>query len=141
MRYKTEREMKMKSIITILFAAVALVLMTGCTATQSTVTEFDKEGKVIKTTVTSESVVSTLTKSTKDKTVIAWESGWAAYISASMATTEDPTPSLKMFVGKTDKGIISAHKDQKTFDKIPDVIKATKYDLKVTGTGVDATGK
>lgn len=133
--------MKMKNIIAFFVAAVALVLMTGCTATKSTVTEFDKDGKVVKTTVTSESVVSTLTKSTKDKTVIAWESGWAAYISASAATQKDPTPTVKMFAGKTDKGMISAHKDQKSFDKLPEVIKATKYDLKVTGTGVDSTGK
>lgn len=123
-------------------AVVIVVCCAGCLApTQSTVKEYDADGKISKETVTSESVVSTLTKSTKDKTIIVWESGWAAYISASTATQEDPTPTLKMFVGKTDKGIISAHKDQKTFDKIPEVIKATKYDLKVTGTGVDTTGK
>lgn len=131
----------MRFLLIPIVAALAMALLSGCTATRSTVTEFDKDGKAVKTTVTSESVVSTLTKSTKDKTVIAWESGWAAYISASTATQEDPTPAVKMFVGKTDKGIISAHKDQKSFDKIPEVIKATKYDLKVTSSGVDATGK
>ena len=131
--------MKMKNIIAILVAAVALVLMTGCTATKSTVTEFDKDGKVVKTTVTSESVVSTLTKSTKDKTVIAWESGWAAYISASAATQEDPTPTVKMFAGKTDKGVISAHKDQKEWSNLAEVIKATKYDLTVSPTGINSS--
>lgn len=127
----------MKSIITILLVSVAMVMMTGCAATTSTVTEFDKDGKVIKTTVTSESVVSTLTQSTKDKTVIAWESGWAAYISASTATQEDPTPTVKMFAGKTDKGIISAHKDQASWDKISEVIRATKYELTVSPTGIN----
>jgi hypothetical protein len=121
---------------TFFIAAIAVLVFTGCTSTQSTITEFDKDGKVVKTTVTSESVVSTLTKSTKDKTVIAWESGWAAYIAASMATTEDPTPSVKMFAGKTDKGIISAHKDQKDWSNLAEVIKATKYDLEVSATGV-----
>jgi hypothetical protein len=120
----------------ILAAVAALVVLTGCTATQSTVTEYDKDGKVVKTTVTSESVISTLTKSTKDKTVIAWESGWAAYISASAATQEDPTPTVKLFAGKTDKGIISAHKDQKEWSNIAGVIKSTKYDLEVSATGV-----
>ena len=129
----------MRTIIC-LAAFVALVCLAGCTATQSTITEFDKDGKVVKTTVTSESVVSTLTKSTKDKTVIAWESGWAAYISASMATTEDPTPSVKMFAGKTDKGIISAHKDQKSWDKLAEVIKATKYELELSKDGMKSTG-
>jgi hypothetical protein len=120
-------------------AAIAALVFTGCTATQATITEFDKDGKVVKTTVTSESVVSTLTKSTKDKTVIAWESGWAAYISASMATTEDPTPSVKMFAGKTDKGLISAHKEQKNWSNIAEVIKATKYDLTVSPTGINSS--
>lgn len=120
----------MKYLVFIFAAALC-----GCTATQSTVTEYDKDGKVVKTTVTSESVVSTLTKSTKDKTVIAWEAGWAAYISASTATQEDPTPTVKLFAGKTDKGIISAHKDQKEWSNIAEVIKATKYDLEVSATG------
>jgi hypothetical protein len=128
--------MKKITLITIICAA----LFCGCTATQSTVTEFDKDGKVVKTTVTSESVVSTLTKSTKDKTVIAWESGWAAYISASAATQEDPTPTVKMFAGKTDKGLISAHKDQ-NWDKLPDVIRSTKYELNVSAAGVGSTSK
>lgn len=120
----------------ILSAVVALVVLTGCTATKSTVTEFDKDGKVVKVTETTESVVSTLTKSTANKTVIAWESGWAAYISASAATQEDPTPTVKLFAGKTDKGIISAHKDQKDWSNIAEVIKATKYDLEVSANGV-----
>lgn len=130
----------MKNISQMIVIAVAMVLMTGCTATKSTVTEYDKDGKVVKTTVTSESVVSTLTKSTKDKTVIAWESGWAAYISASTATQEDPTPTVKMFAGKTDKGIISAQKDQ-NWDKLPEVIRATKYELNVSAAGVGSTSK
>lgn len=129
----------MKTILTIA-AVTASIIMTGCAATKSTVTEFDKDGKITKTTETSESVVSTLTKSTKDKTVIIWESGWAAYLSASTATQEDPTPTMKLFAGKTDKGIISLHKDQKSLDKVPEIIYATKYDLEVSSTGVKTGG-
>lgn len=128
---------------TIIFVAAfaALVALAGCTATKSVITEFDPgTGKTVKVTETAESVVSTLTKSTANKTVIAWESGWAAYISASMATTEDPTPSVKMFAGKTDKGIISAHKEQQSWDKIAEVIKATKYELELTTDGMKSTG-
>ena len=126
---------------TIIYLAAVAVLLTGCTATKTIVTELDPAtGKTVKVTETAESVVTTLTKSTANKTVIAWESGWAAYISASMATTEDPTPSVKMFAGKTDKGIISAHKDQQGWDKIPDVIRATKYELELTADGMKSTG-
>lgn len=125
---------------TILFYAAA-VLLTGCTATKTIVTELDPAtGKAVKVTETAESVVSTLTKSTANKTVIAWESGWAAYISASMATTEDPTPSVKMFAGKTDKGIISAHKEQQNWGKLAEVIKATKYELELSTDGMKSTG-
>lgn len=126
----------MKTILTISAVITAAVILTGCAATKSVVTEFDKDGKITKTTETSESVVSTLTKSTKDKTVIIWESGWAAYISASTATQEDPTPTMKLFAGKTDKGLISLHKDQKSLDKVPEIIYATKYDLEVSSNGV-----
>ena len=129
----------MKTIFCIAAVAV-LVMLTGCTATKTVITDLDKDGKVTRVTETSESVVSTLTKSTANKTVIAWESGWAAYISASMATTEDPTPSIKMFAGKTDKGIISAHKDQKSWDKLAEVIKATKYELELSTDGMKSTG-
>ena len=125
---------------TILFYAAA-VLLTGCTATKTIVTELDPAtGKAVKVTETAESVVSTLTKSTANKTVIAWESGWAAYISASMATTEDPTPSVKMFAGKTDKGIISAHKEQQNWEKLAEVIRATKYELELSADGMKSTG-
>ena len=122
----------MKYLVLIFAAALC-----GCTATKTVITEIDSStGKTVKVTETTESVVSTLTKSTKDKTVIAWESGWAAYISASAATQEDPTPTVKLFAGKTDKGIISAHKDQASWDKISEVIRATKYDLEVSTNGL-----
>lgn len=126
---------------TIFYLAAVAVLLTGCTATKTIVTELDPAtGKAVKVTETTESVVSTLTHSTANKTVIAWESGWAAYISASMATTEDPTPSVKMFAGKTDKGIISAHKDQKEWSNLAKVIKATKYELELSTDGMKSTG-
>ena len=128
-------------IIFCIAAFAALVMLAGCASTKTTITELDPAtGKAVKVTETTESVVTTLTKSTANKTVIAWESGWAAYISASMATAEDPTPAVKMFAGKTDKGIISAHKEQQNWDKIADVIKATKYELELSTEGMKSTG-
>ena len=62
-------------------------LLAGClSATKSVITEYDADGRVECVTETSESVVTSLTKSTANKTVVAWESGWAAYVSASAAT-------------------------------------------------------
>jgi hypothetical protein len=119
-----------------LAAAIALAT-TGCfSPTQSTITEFGADGKTItKQTVTSESVIKSLTESTKDKTCIVWESGWLAYLTASTATTEDPTPTFKIGAGKVDKGMITLHKDHKDLS-VADVIKSTRSDLSVTTTGV-----
>lgn len=125
----------MTKFIAISALAVAFICA-GCLApTQSTVKEYDAAGKLVKETITSESVVSSLTESTKDKTIILWESGWAAYLSASTATMENPTPTVKMFAGKTDRGLISALKGQK-FDGMAEVINATKYDLSVSADGI-----
>lgn len=130
----------MKTIFCIA-AVAALVMLAGCTATKTVITEIDPStGKTFKVTETTESVVTTLTKSTANKTVIAWESGWAAYISASTATQEDPTPTVKMFAGKTDKGVISAHKDQQNWENLAAVIKATKYELELSADGMKSTG-
>jgi hypothetical protein len=46
-------------------------------------------------------------------------------MSASTATTEDPTPTFKMGAGKIDKGIITLHKDHKDLN-VPEIIKSTR---------------
>lgn len=133
------KDQKKAYIITGAVAAATLgigMLLTGCTTSKTIISEFDNNGKVTKVTETHDSVVKELIVSTKDKTVIVWKSGWAASISASTATVEQPTPTVKMFVGKTDEGMISAHKDQKSFDNLDSIIKATKYDLEVSKDGV-----
>ena len=113
------------------------VMLSGClVATRATVTEYDKDGKVCRVTETSESVVGSITKSTANKTVVAWESGWAAYISASTATMEEPTPTVRMFAGKTDKGVISALPGQQDWTGIARTVTATKYALEVSPNGV-----
>lgn len=99
----------MRKLIVIFAAAVAgLLLAAGCASTHSTITEFDAAGNVIRTTETSESVIKTVTDSTQNKSVLIWEDGWAAYISASSGTVEDPTPHGKIFCGKVNKGALSA---------------------------------
>ena len=90
-----------------LFCAVAGGLLSACASTSSTILEYDASGKVVKRTETSESVIKTVTDSTKNKSVVVWEDGWAAYISVSSGTTEDPTPHGKIFMGKVNKGAIS----------------------------------
>lgn len=126
-----------RDLVSFIFALIALILA-GCQATRSVVREYDSKGNLIRITETGESVVKNITESTKNKTVIGWESGWAAYMSCSAATTENPTPTVKMFAGKTDKGAISALPDQQDWKGIADVIHATKYELNVSATGISA---
>lgn len=57
-------------------AIVSVALLTGCAITRSTITEYDvATGAMIKKTESSESLVKTVTESTKNKTVIVWEDG------------------------------------------------------------------
>lgn len=119
-------------------AAITLgISLTGCLSpTQTTITEYGADGKIVKETVTSESVIKSVTDSTKDKSVIVWESGWIAYMSATTATAENPSPTFKMGAGKVDKGAITLHKDHKDIP-VAGIIKATRSELSVTTKGVE----
>ncbi len=128
--------MKRIQLFTAVFSAA---LLTGC-ATTSTVTEFDRDGNVTKVTVTERDPFDKVTESTRDKSVVAWSNGWAAYISVSTATTEDPTPTGKIFAGKVSKGVITLHKDQRNADAIPAIIAATREDIRIGSDGIAATG-
>ena len=123
-------------VAVVLLGALVMLLMTGCTATKSTTITYDAEGRITSRTETQESVVKEITASTANKTVVAWESGWAAYISGSTATNDDPTPHVKMFAGKTDKGVISALPNQAGWDGIAETVRATKYELRISPDGV-----
>ena len=123
-------------VIVLLLLAVAIC---GCTATESVIREYDVDGNLVKKTYTSQSLVKDVTESTKKKTVVAWENGWAAYLSASTSTQEDPTPHVKMWAGKAAKGVISAMPEQKNWEGIAETIKATREDLKVSASGMEAT--
>lgn len=131
----------MNRTILIFSEMFAAVLFSGCTGTQSTVTEYDAAGTIIKQTVSSESVIDTITKSTANKTVIMWEDGWTGYIAVSSGTTEDPTPHGKIFAGKVNKGAISVLPNQQNLPGIAKIIQATKSDIRLSLTdGVSATG-
>ena len=96
----------MKFLYFFLFTIFLLFLMCGCmTPTMSTVT-FYKNGEVVKTIAASESVAKTIMDSYKDHTVVWWDNGWHISLTASMATTQDPVPSINLSAGKNDRGII-----------------------------------
>ena len=114
------------------------LLLTGCAATRSTITEYDATGNILKKTETSESIIATVTKSTQGKTVVIWEDGWAGYISISSGTMDDPTPHGKIFAGKVNKGAVSILPTQQNLLGIAKIIQATKSDLSVGLDGATA---
>ena len=131
----------MRKLIVVFAAAVAVAFIAaGCASTTTTITEFDADGNVIRTTETSESVIKTVVASTQGKSVLAWEDGWAAYLSVSSGTLEYPTPHGKMFAGKTNRGALSLLPNQQGLPGIARIIQATKSDLSASLTdGVAAT--
>lgn len=128
----------MRKLLYIFAVVVIAALFAGCTSTQSTITEYDAAGNIVKTTVSSESVISSVVDSTKNKSVVMWEDGWAAYISVSSGTTEDPTPHGKIFAGKVNKGAISMLPGQQGLPGIARIVQATKSDLSADLSGVSS---
>ena len=125
-------------LFTLILSAVALFVLTGCAATRSTITEYDASGNILRKTETSESVISSVTKSTRNKSVIIWEDGWAGYISVSSGTLDDPTPHGRIFAGKINKGAVSLLPNQSGLPGIAKIIQATKSDLSVGLDGATA---
>ena len=117
---------------------MTLFMLTGCASTQSTITEYDASGNILKKTETSESVISSVVKSTKNKSVVIWEDGWAGYISVSSGTLDDPTPHGRIFAGKINKGAVSLLPNQSGLPGIARIIQATKSDLSVGLDGATA---
>lgn len=125
----------------VILAALA-IFASGCST--MTVTTYDPEtGKIQKVENISTDVVGSIVQATKDKTLVTWKSGWAAYITASPGTMDDPTPTGKIFAGKVDEGYISIHKDHKGQDinwaGIAEVVTATNKSLNVSMSGVGET--
>ena len=125
-------------VLALLASARIAAICAGCTATETVSREYDAEGNLLKKTCTSESLVKDITESTKNKTLVVWENGWAAYLSASTATNDDPTPTVKMWAGKTSKGVISALPNQQNWDGIASTITATRENLRVSPSAMEA---
>ena len=125
-------------VLALLAGALIAAICAGCTATETVIREYDAEGNLLKKTYTSESLVKDITESTKNKTLVVWENGWAAYLSASAATNDDPTPTVKMWAGKASKGVISALPDQQNWSGIASTITATREDLRVSPSAIEA---
>ncbi|MDD3118366.1 MAG: hypothetical protein PHQ27_04255 [Victivallales bacterium] len=119
---------------TIVMAIVTTgLVLAGCTSTQ-TIQEIDPAtGKVVKITTITESDVAKLVESTKNKSIIAWDTGWLAGIKyTSTPTTDNPTFfGFEALGGKQHKGYMSIKAGDanalsaRTWEGIAKVIQAT----------------
>lgn len=112
--------------------------LTGTTETSTTITEFDTNGKVTKTTVTNastESIVSSVMESTKEKSLVVWDNSFKAYLSVSWGDTSTPTPHVDMGIGKNDKGYFSLHKnhDAEYGERMIQAARAQEITISTTG--------
>ena len=116
-------------------------MLCGCAAgtSISTVIEYDADGRITRRTESAESLAKAVTDSTRNKTLVLWESGWTAGISCGVASVDDPTPHVRIFAGKADKGMVSALQNQSGWDGIANAILMTKQDLNIGLTGISNT--
>lgn len=123
----------------ILLCALMLTAVSGCfSPSENIVREFDAGGKVIKESVTRESIVKNVVESTKTKFVVLWDNSFLAFLQATAATVETPTPALKLGVGKADRGMITAPQGSSpaVLAKIVEALRSGEW--KVSSSGISA---
>lgn len=106
---KKELQFMAKMLIPIAIVAA----MAGC-VTETTLYKYDKQGNVTEKTVmeksTGDRVADILGRDEGSWLII--RTGWAAYVSGAMATTEDPTPTVKMHIGSLNFAAAKVSKEQ-----------------------------
>ncbi len=126
----------------ILWMLPALLALAGCFApTQSTITEYRDDGTVERVTVTSESVIKTVTESTKLKTVVAWNNSWliGAVIVPPASSAENPAGAVKLLAGKNDEGAATLS-DRHDAKYLPEIIRSARAgELKFSAEGIGST--
>ena len=100
-------------VLALLASALIAAICAGCTATETVIREYDAEGNLLKKTYASESLVKDITESTKNKTLVVWENGWAAYLSASTATTANAAAIIIPLIVQVLSPKDTAQKDKK----------------------------
>lgn len=127
--------MKIQDVAAILVCVIGF-LLTGCLSpTQTVVQRYDEQGNLIETTTSSESVVKSVSLATTDKLVILWNSGWMFDLSASAATVENPTPTVKIGGGNIKNGYLSVPANAVDWDGVSSVLAAAGQDVTFDATG------
>ena len=114
---KTER-----FLLTVALTILSLSILGGCSSTK--ITEYE-DGKIIKVTETDTSIVSSITDSTKNKSVFNWTTLFCFDLELIMLPVKEMSPRVHLRLGKITNGTMSILSGQANLDDIPPIIDAT----------------
>jgi hypothetical protein len=118
--------------------------MAGCVGT-TTITEFDKDGKITRKTESREPPIMTIEKSLKNKMVVMWGDGLRMSGSVSPGSTENPMVHVEGKFSNGNGGAATIPKDmsKEAIEAVAKVIQATKSSARmgITADGVIISGK
>jgi hypothetical protein len=120
-----------------LAAIVAVAaLFTGCQAlTNSKITTYGADGKIVSVAETNESIAATITKSAANKTVVVCETGWGVKMEVGAQLQSGMTPELTLQAGKIEAFYGSLLKNV-TGEEISKIIQAAHNELTIGPGGV-----
>ncbi|MDD4817128.1 MAG: hypothetical protein PHI85_04065 [Victivallaceae bacterium] len=127
--------------LSFLFAAAAA----GCAATTSTISKYDAEGRLTRVSETSQSVVSSVVASTKDKLVLVNDQSMAIGLRALPpgSSTDAPSGTLELLFGRNDRVLLTVPPAMPaaTVKAMASVIQASRAgEVNVSATGITAGG-
>ena len=114
---KTER-----FLLTVALTILSLSILGGCSSTK--ITEYEDD-KIIKVTETETSIVSSITDSTKNKSVFNWTTLFGFDLELIMLPVKEMSPRVHLRLGKITNGTMSILSGQVNLDDIPPIIDAT----------------
>ena len=133
----------MSKMMMCLCGAVTM-LAAGCAATTSTVSEYDAAGKLVRVTESSQSVVSSVVASTKDKLVLVNDQSMAVGIRALPpgSSTDAPSGTLELLFGRNDRILLTVPPamSPKVVAAMASVIQASRAgEISVSAAGVSTS--
>ena len=114
---KTER-----FLLTVALTILSLSILGGCSSTK--ITEYEDD-KIIKVTETETSIVSSITDSTKNKSVFNWTTLFGFDLELIMLPVKEMSPRVHLRLVKITNGTMSILSGQVNLDDIPPIIDAT----------------
>ncbi len=124
----------MKKLIII---AAIMFILAGCKTT-TTIIELDNKGNETKRTISEKDPFDKVTESTQRKSIILWGNGWKVKIAGTIATAENPVPTVEIEARNGAYGYMSILPEQQNLDQVWKIISATGVNLEVDKDGISS---